>query len=135
MQNAQPKMSLEAIEVAVFVQQLMAIFDAKRGDDAVDGSADGNALLAKRPIVLRGKDCQFSAASVKDSELQQIPAKLTKLGIASDSLQNLAQYQARQPDFLLANRIFQPDGLAIDNVVKVVNPNGCIDNHHALSTF
>src|SRR3970040_565658 len=44
-------MLLEGFEIAVVVQQGKAALDAKGGDQAIYGGANGDALLAQMPIV------------------------------------------------------------------------------------
>jgi hypothetical protein len=46
MYHSQIEMSFEHIEVAVIVEELMAVFYAERGKDAVDRTADCKAFLA-----------------------------------------------------------------------------------------
>jgi len=82
----QSQVGLKTVEVAILVQQLMAVFNAKCGDNAVDGFADREALLAQCQVVLRGSEGQFSATRVKDRELQQILFESTKLSLAYNPL-------------------------------------------------
>ncbi len=54
MEHVQPQVVFKSIEIAVFVQMLMAMFDAKGGDEAVDRLADGYSFSTQGPIILRG---------------------------------------------------------------------------------
>src|ERR1035438_6897887 len=111
----------------------MAVFNAKCGDDAVDGLADRDALLAQCQVILRGSKGQFSATCVEDHKLQQILFESTKLSTTYNPLQDFAKDQAGQADFLVGNCLFQPNGLAIDSASQRINPDGSINDHHAFA--
>src|ERR1035438_9452262 len=111
----------------------MAVFNAKCGDDAVDGLADREALLAQCQVILRGSDGQLSVIRVKNRELQQILFESTKLSTTYNPLQDFAKDQAGQADFLVGNCLFQPNGLAIHSTSQRINPDGSINDHHAFA--
>ena len=47
----EPEVFLEWVEVAVGVKERVPAFNAERGDQAIDGGADGEAAVAEESIV------------------------------------------------------------------------------------
>ena len=101
MKHLQFQVVFKRIEVAVAMEQLMTVFNTECSDEAVNRLADGEALPSECSVVLRGSDGEFSATTVEDWKLKEIPAKLAKAGIRSRALQNFAENETRQADFLM----------------------------------
>jgi len=70
--HPQPQYLLEAVEVAIPVQQFVPAQQTKSGDQAVDRLMHGVAS-AKVAVILRGGNGQFAAARLKNMELHQPP--------------------------------------------------------------
>ncbi len=71
-------MGCEWIEIAVAMKELKAVLDAERGNQAVDGHANDNALGAQEPIILRRVDCQAGGTILKVGEELQLVPELTE---------------------------------------------------------
>lgn len=87
----------------------MTRFNAKRGDDAINRSSDGDASASQRSIVLRGGNCEFCIATIEDRESQQILAELMESTICSCALQYFTEHKTGEADFkMVAYCVLQP---------------------------
>jgi hypothetical protein len=103
---------------------------AKRGNQTVDGLADGVSPLAEIPEISRGLDSQFLTASLKYLELTKFAQDSCERLLLSDTLKSLAENQARQSESLPTNLIAKLIGLFVPQTAKAVDPDRCIKDDH-----
>src|SRR5271165_4862551 len=90
-EDLQSELMLERVEVAVAVQESVALFQAEGSDPTVNGSAHCVALLSESAVVLSRCNREIVAAGREDLKFQQLVANSDKVSLLSDSLKNFAQ--------------------------------------------
>ena len=126
-------MLLEGIEVAVTVQQGVAVQQAEACDETVDGFADGITANPEMTVVLRGSDCEFLTPGVEDSESGEFAPHAPEVGLLPDALQHLAENEVGQAEALSFDLAVQPIGVRIYRSAKVVDPDSGVDDGHAVA--
>lgn len=86
--HAQTEMFHERLEVPVGMQQLVAAFDAPRGDRCIDGFSHGYARFAQRAKVFPSLNRNLAAAQLHDSKGCEQPLSRAKIPLAGESLQH-----------------------------------------------
>ena len=74
MDHAQPQVLLEAVEVAVVMQQLVPFRDAEGGDQAVDGLANRDPTTLQRAKVLSCSTARFGGHRSKTGNVRNVLA-------------------------------------------------------------
>lgn len=102
---------------------------AKRGNQTVDGLADGVSPLAEIPEISRGLDSQFLTASLKYLELTRFMQDSCERLVVSDTLKSLAENQISQSEALPAKFAIKVVGLFIPQTAQIVDPHRGINDH------
>ena len=93
MNNAQPEVPLERVEVAVAVQQPQSVGQAACGDEHVDGAAHRHAGGSQPAIVACRLDGERRAADDDLLELAEQPPGFVEAPVVAHALQHLGQDQ------------------------------------------
>ncbi|HEV2221519.1 MAG TPA: hypothetical protein VGR84_00805 [Candidatus Acidoferrales bacterium] len=110
----------------------MSLAKAKRGNQAVDGLADGVSPLTEAPEISRGLDRQVLTASLKYFELPKFTQHSGERLLVPDTLKGLAQNQIRQSEALPTKLAIKVLGLSVSQAAQIVDPHRGINNHHWL---
>ena len=78
-------MILEGIEIAVVVEQFVAVLDAARGDDRVDRPANGHTESSQGSEVARGLKRDIPAAEFDDGEAGEQLARCVENALAREA--------------------------------------------------
>jgi hypothetical protein len=97
MQHAKPQVLLEKVEVAIAMKELVALLNTECGNQAIDGTPNGNTKPTQDSIIPGRLDGKLIAADFKDRKLVERLQRRGKLGIVANSLQDFGQNQARDP--------------------------------------
>ena len=97
-----PQMLHKRIKIPIAVEQGEAILDAARGDQGVDGFADGDALGAKGAVVLCGLEGDVAAGDVDLSEGGEEVRRLAEFAVAGEALQDFGEHQIADRERLAA---------------------------------
>jgi hypothetical protein len=111
----------------------MSVAKTKRGNQTVDGLADGASPLTETPEISRSLDSQFLTTSLKYLE----PAKFTQDScerlFVPHTLKRLAENQINQSKPLPAKLAIKVVGLFVPQTAQVVDANrGINDDHRSL---
>jgi hypothetical protein len=120
----------ERIEVTIAMQKRMTVHEAKCGNPAVNGLADGVATLPKLPKIPCGGDGDVLSAGVKNLKFTELAQHLREGFFVLDRLKRLAKNdvcKAKTVAGELAIKVFRFGGLVS---TQIVDPNGGIDDHH-----
>jgi hypothetical protein len=74
----------------------MPLLKAERGDQAIDGLADGSASLAERPKIPSRRDCEFRTSRLEQFEVAKLTLDAKERGVAANALQDFAENQICQ---------------------------------------
>ena len=130
MNDGQAEQFLERIEVAVTMQKRVLLFDAKRGDQDIDGLSRGLSALAQGAIVRCGLDRQRLAHPLKDGELAKLGDDQRGRLLIANPLENLGQNDRREAQPVLIELRFELIGLGVLEAVDVVDPDRRVDDDH-----
>jgi len=108
----------------------MSVAKAIRGNQTVDGLADGVPPLAETPEISCRLDSQFRTASLKDLELTQFTQDSRERILVSNTLKSLAENQISQSEALPTKLAIKVVGLFVPQTVQIVNPHRSINDHH-----
>jgi hypothetical protein len=123
MEDAKPEVLFERIEVAVAMQQGVAMHDTESGDQAIDRSTDGDAGGSKMPIILRAEDGEIIAAGIEYFEVGQFFQSLCKDRIQSNALQHFAKNPICKTYSFDPDMAIKPDGMVVMASFVVVDPD------------
>jgi hypothetical protein len=130
MDDLEPEVLLEGIEVAVAVKQRMSFEKAKGRNQAVDRFADGMAALPEEAVVLCRGNRQIFSTGPEDGELQQFAASAPECCFVADTLQDLAKDEVSQAEWLGWKFAFEPTGVRVYCSAQIINPNCGVDDGH-----
>jgi hypothetical protein len=91
----------------------MSVAKTKRGNQTVDGLADGASPLTETPEFSRGLDCQFLATGLEYLELAKITQDSGERPLVSDTLKSLAENQVREAKALPTELAIKVVGLPV----------------------
>jgi hypothetical protein len=128
--HPQSEHALKTIEIVVAVQQFVFGLETERGDETIDGFADGVAVLAQSAIILGGGDGQLPATRLKDLEFEQVGLDLREGAFATNALQNFAKDKIGQAEALPLEFAIEPKGFGVLGAAQIVDPDGGIDDDH-----
>jgi len=94
MNHSQPEGLLKRVEVAIVVQECMAVLKAERRDQTVDRAPDRVALRPQRSIMLRGRESERDPTGREHPELEQFPLNQLERRLI---LHALARMSSRAP--------------------------------------
>ena len=132
MDNGELEKSFEGVEVSIAVQQCVLFTQAERGDQAVYRLPYGVTATPKSTIVAGRLSCQREAARFEHLEFRQLFLNLFGREVVANALQYLAQDDVGESKALAVEFGIQPIRLRILGTLEVVDPNGAVDNNHAL---
>jgi hypothetical protein len=89
LQNLQPQMRVHRVEIAVVVQQRVALLDAERANDQVGRLADGDALAPQHAVIMRRLHGNSLIQHRHDIERSQVPRESNRMGFIARALQHL----------------------------------------------
>jgi hypothetical protein len=108
----------------------MPVAKAKRGNQTVDGLADGVSPLTETPEISRGLNSQFLAASLKYLELAKLTQDSCERLLVCDTLKSLAENQIGQSEALPTKLAIKVVGLFVPQTTQIVDPDRRINDHH-----
>ena len=123
---------LERVKVPVAMKKRVLPAQAECRDQTVDGLANRVTAASKRPIVPRGLARHRHAARVEHLQVQKPPLNLLCDNVIPDALQHFAEDDVGQPKTLAVELCVQPVRLGILHALKVIDPDGGVDDDHAL---
>jgi hypothetical protein len=103
MENLQPKMEFECIEILVSVKKPISGLNAKRRDHTVDRLPHGDSIRSEKPVIVRSGDRYFRRERLQYRQFQKPPARLLKLSFGTRPLQNLAENHTGQSNRLVTD--------------------------------
>ncbi len=92
------------IEIAVIVQQRMAVLDAKRANDQVNGLADRDALSPQGTIIVCRLDRDFRVEHPDNIEVVQLAGDPLSMSLVPCALQDLKQHNIADQECRLAEQ-------------------------------
>ena len=116
-------MGNKRIKIAVAVEQFVSVNDAARGDQRVDGFADGDAHCAQPPIIARGFDGDRFTADRDDRHRTHPLEHAGKLMLGIDALQYFRQNQIANGKRILTDQLIEKNDLRRLISAKRVNPD------------
>src|ERR1700675_3440414 len=99
----------------------MTVTDAKRGNQTVDGLADGASPLTETPEISRGLDSQLLATGLEYLELAKITQDSCECLLVSDTLKSLAENQVRESKALPIELAVKVIGLLVPQAAQIVD--------------
>lgn len=113
MDHGKPQMKFECLKIAISMQQRMAALNTECRKKTVNRTADRYASVAQPSEILCRCDRKLRGPGLENWEAQQVFPKSLKLPILADTLKDLAERQAREPDLLSTNRRIEPIGFRV----------------------
>ena len=132
--DPQPQMFLEAVKVAIVVQQRIPLSQAEGRNEAVDRLPNGQSFRAEKTIVVCSIQRYLLPAAGKNGQARQFESNLPELPLIAESLQDLAENQVGKAQFLGSDILFQPLRPRIRPASQVINPNGGVNDRNTGST-
>jgi len=123
-------MSLHGREIAVIVQQRLAMFDAESSDDNVGGFADRDSQFSQPAIVAGGARSQVTVQKRHERILAQPPFNARSMGVVAGPLKYLEQNEITDQKRFPAGDGFQFDGGRSSMTAQLRNPDGTVDKNH-----
>src|ERR1700680_1702484 len=108
----------------------MPVAKAKRGNQTVDGLADGESPLTEPPKVFRSLDSQFLTTSLKYFELAKFTQDSCERLFVSDTLKSLVENQTMQSEEVPTKLAIKVVGLFIPQTAQIVDPDRGINDDH-----
>lgn len=112
------------------MQQRVLLREAEGSDQTTDGLPHGVAARPQRPIIPHCVPRQVDAACFEKFQLEQSALDLSRCELISDTLQHFAENHIYQPEALTIEFCMNPICLRISYALKVINPDGRVDDHH-----
>ena len=101
MDNTQPQIFFVSIEVAIVMQKLMIVFNAKSGNETVHCLADSDSFLPQEAIT----SCAFHRQHRVDHaflhKFPQYSVDFLKIGVVTKALQYFCQNQVAAEDWVV----------------------------------
>jgi hypothetical protein len=99
----QAQVLLEARKVPVGVEEWQIIFDAPRGEEHIDRSANGDAFGAEETIMFSGLFGDGHVAQIKINERFKAPDHRPRFGFGWHAAQDFMVDEIRQQHFMIVN--------------------------------
>ena len=96
--HLEAEMLFKTVEVAIAVQERVAVPDAKGGGQAIDRSARGNTARTEELIIAGAFDREPEAGSAEKFKGSKLILNLLKMPIAARTPQNFKQDEVRKSD-------------------------------------
>ena len=124
MHHAKPQVLLERVEIAIVMEEFVALLNTESGNQAIYGAPNGDTKPTQGPIIPGRLDSELIASNFKDCKLAQCLQRSCKPGIVTNSLQDFRQNQAGDPDASKADLCIKPLRLRIGVPPQVVDQYG-----------
>lgn len=125
-------MALHGLEIPVGVKKLVAVLDAIRADDQVNGLADGDSNSAKNPVIPGGGHRKLWIEQCDGGKNTQRLADLLRVLLVSHAQENLQLDKVTQEKVPGARRCSQGGSSGRPPPTKMVDPDGAIREYHRL---
>ena len=132
MHDLQAEELLEQVEVTIAMQEDVIVTNAIRGDQQIDRLPHGVAASPQMPVMAGGFDGERGVVDLDDLELEHLCLNRSCFAIVAKSLQDLGQNQRGQANAITIESEVEPLRLRIGDAVEEVDPDGRIDDDHAL---
>jgi len=113
------------------MQKGIALSDAERRNEAIDGLTNGASSPPQRAVIACGLAGQVDAAGFEHFESQQEFLDLFGRVVVAETLEHFAEDDVGQRETLPIQFLIQPVGLGTSRAAQVVDPDSCIDDDHA----
>jgi hypothetical protein len=130
MQDIESQALLEGVEVAVSMEQAVAMLHAKSCNGTVCRLSHGDALGSQKTVIGRGCDGHFFTARIEDLEAPHLAKNGCKVPLVPEALQELTKNKVGKSYLQTVHLLFQPKCVGIEGCVEVINPNRSVDDGH-----
>jgi hypothetical protein len=130
MDDTEVEVLLKGVEVAVVVEQDVALAQAEGGVEAVHGAAHRDAEGAEVAEVLGCGDCQFGVDILKDVEPAEGASNPGQIPMIPYASQDLTEDERGDGNALSVARLLHPDDLGGGISIEVLNEDGGIGDDH-----
>lgn len=120
------------IEVTIVMQQAMAMLDAERRNDEVDGLADRNAATAQHSIIRGCFHCEGLVKHCLDWKSPKSALEPQCMSAVPRAAQNFEQHKIPNNDLVLVNDLIQLTNGARIGATNLSDPDRAIDNDHLM---
>lgn len=131
MNYGQSKVFFECVEITIAMQQRMFFQQAETGDKTVNRFAHRTTASSQDTVIRRSRYREFDASGFENLKFEQIAAHPVKGCVAIHTLQHLAKNDVSQPKPLPAQLTVEPGGVGVPGAAQIIDPDCCIDDHHA----
>src|SRR5581483_11574458 len=115
-------------KIAVMMEQRAAVLDAPSADQQVDGFADGDTAPTQKAKITRRRNRNRLSDHRHHREFAQHRLDLFGFSLSIHTLEDLAQHQVSDEDFLPTQRRLQSTDMSQAAAVEEIDPDAAVDN-------
>jgi len=122
-------MTFEGIEVAVAMKKVMALNDAERSDDRIDGTPRSNASCSECAMVACSSSCYIATAHRAKFEQRECSRHALKISFGREASQHFRHDKVAYK-YLCFKYSVESVGLIGNAPVEIVDPDRRVDHRH-----